>query len=168
MNPYVLLAATIGFVVAVATAGITGYHRGQENVRAEYAARDLAAAAEAAAKTKEIQDKYRAIEQAQAQEISKVANDYERRLTDAKAKTTVALDAIRSGSVRLRDNYAAGNEAGRGCPSGSAAPAGVGDGKAGAELSPELASFLVSEAGRADSYTAQLSACQQVIEADRR
>ena len=167
-NVTLYLAAALVFVVALGAAGYKGYSLGADSVRAEYAARDLKAAADAAAKTQELQEKYRAIEQAQAQEISKVAHDYERRLTDAKAKTTVALDAIRSGSVRLRDNYAAGNEAGRGCPAGSPAPAGVGDGKAGAELSPELANFLVSEASRADAYTEQLTACQRVIEADRR
>lgn len=155
-------------MVAIAGASYKAYHLGANNVRAEYAARDLQAAAEAQAAYKAVAEKYRAKEQADAQALAQVANDYERRLKDAKSKTSIALDAIRSGSLKLRDPGTASNQAGRDCPAQTTASAVVGDGSTGAELSRDASAFLYSEAARADAYTEQLGACQAALEADRR
>ena len=168
-NVTLYLAAALAFVVALGAAGYKGYSLGADSVRAEYAARDLAAAAEAAAKTKEIQDKYRAIEQAQAQEISKVAHDYERRLTDAKAKTTVALDAIRSGSLRLRLTDSSERPSGGSCPAEATASSSQPDGaREGRFLGEVDSTFLVTQASRCDEIVTRLNGTQDALEADRR
>ena len=165
-NVTVYLIGALVVAVLVAGAGYKGYSLGQDNIRAEYAARDLANANEQAAKTKEIEERYRAKEQASAQALAQVSTDYERKLTDAQGKTRIALDAIRSGALRLRDPYA-DNQAGRGCvPDATASAPGRND-PAPSELSGKLAEYLVSEATRADAYTTQLGACQAALRADR-
>ena len=161
-----LVAAILG-LVAMGAAGWKGYSLGSDHVRAEYAARDIAQANEAAAALKATQEKYRAIEQEQAASLAKVSGDYQKRLTDAQAKTALALNAIRSGAVRLRDPYAKPETCGS-----AAAETGTGtgrrDGSKAGELSEEFGALLYSEAARADEYTEQLTACQSVVAADRR
>ena len=159
-----LVAAIIG-LVALGAAGFQGYRLGGDHVRAEYAARDLKAANEAAALTKATEEKYRAQEQAHSQAVAQIANDYEWRLTDAQAKTTLALNAIRSGGLRLRDPGA--QACGDTAPGTPASTSGR-DGASAGGLSNQASEFLYSEAARADSVVLQLSACQAVIQADRR
>lgn len=168
--PNVTLYAILGLVavLALAGAGAKGYSLGKDNVRAEYAARDLQAAADAQAAYKAIAEKYRAKEQADAQALATVANDYERRLKDARGKTTVAMDALRSGALRLRDPGAVGQQAGGNCAPETPPSTGKRDGEKGAGLSDQASEFLLTEAARADAYTEQLAACQAVIEADRK
>ena len=165
MNGYIL--AAIAGLVALGAAGYEGFRLGADHVRAERAATDLANANEQAAKTREIEERYRAKEQASAQALQAVANDYEGKLTDAQRKTTIALDAIRSGAIRLRDPYAKPEACGS--VAAEAGPSTSGrNGEKGGELSAEFGAFLYSEAARADAYTEQLTACQKIIEADRK
>lgn len=165
MNGYIL--AAIAGLLGLAVGGYTGYGLGEDHVRAERAATDLANANKQAQKTREIEERYRAKEQASAEALQAVAHDYEGRLTDAQRKTTMALDAIRSGSVRLRDPYAKPEACGS--VSAEAGPGTSGrNGEKGGELSAEFGAFLYSEAARADAYTEQLTACQQVVISDRK
>ena len=62
--PNVYFIAAFVVMVALAGTGWKAYGLGADHVRAEYAARDIAQANEAAAQTKRIQDDYRAKEQA--------------------------------------------------------------------------------------------------------
>lgn len=167
MNPYALLSITIAFVASVSIAGWGGFRLGADHVRAERAATDLANANEQTAKTREIEERYRAKEQASAQALQAVANDYEGRLTDAQRKTTIALDAIRSGAVRLRDPYAKPEACGSATAEAGPSPGGRNGSSAG-ELSGATSEFLVSEAARADAIVLQLTACQQIVASDRR
>ncbi len=165
MNVTTILMAVVAGLVALGAAGYKGYRLGGDSVRAEYAARDLAAVTEAAKETKRIQDEYRAKEQASAVALAAVSTDYQKRLTDAQAKTALALNAIRSGSVRLRDP---GAQACSGGASEAAATAAGRDGATAGGLSGAASEFLLSEAARADSVVLQLTACQGVVTADRR
>lgn len=165
-NVYLYLVAGIAFLVAVGAAGAKGYFLGADHVRSEYAARDIAAANEAAAQTKRLQDEYRAKEQASAVALAAVSKDYQGRLTDAQAKTRIAMDAIRAGGLRFRDP---GAEARRDCPAEAAASAAGRDGaESGRLLSQDAAVFLTDLAAEADRNTIQLVACQAVVAADRR
>ena len=161
-----LVAAIVG-LVALGAAGFQGYRLGADHVRAEYAARDIANANEQAAKTREVEERYRAKEQASAQAVAQIANDYEGRLTDAQRKTTIALDAIRSGSVRLRDPFAKPEACGSSAAEAVASPGGR-DGYSAGQLSGATSEFLVSLASEADRNTLQLAACQAVLASDRR
>lgn len=165
-NVTVYLIGALVVAVLVSGAGYKGYQLGGDHVRSEYAARDLANANEQAAKTKEIEERYRAKEQASAQAIAQVSGDYERKLTDAQGKTRIALDAIRSGSVRLRDP-GADQQASRGCPAETPASTGRRDGDTQGRLSGAASEFLLGLAADADRNTLQLAACQAVVAADR-
>lgn len=160
----------IGALVAAILVGATGwkaYRLGQDNVRAEYAARDLQQAAAAAAAYKATEEKYRAKEQAAAQALAQVSGDYERKLTDAQGKTRIAMDAIRSGSLRLRDPGAKPQACGSSAAS-PAASASERDGPTAGQLSGAAADFLLTIAAEADRNTLQLTACQAVVAADRK
>ena len=98
-NVTLYLLAAIAGLVALAGVGYKGYSLGADHVRAEYSARDLAAANEAAAFTKATEEKYRAKEQASAQALAQVANDYEGKLNAANTAKDTALNAIRSGGT---------------------------------------------------------------------
>ena len=164
MNVTTILIAVVAGLVALGAAGAKGYSLGADHVKAEYAARDLKAQAEAAALTKATEEKYRAQEQAHSQAVAQIANDYEGRLTDAQRKTTIALDAIRAGGLRLRDPGA------QACRDPAASVAASTSGRNGAEsgrLSGAASEFLLSEAARADAVVLQLTACQGVVTADR-
>jgi hypothetical protein len=165
MNVY-LIGALVAAVL-VAGAGLKGYGLGKDHVRAEYAARDLQQANENAAFAQKINEGRRVKEQGWAKDLAAVSAHYQGRLTDAEAKTTLALNAIRSGSVRLRDPGAK-PETCRGSGSGITAPAGRRDGSTTGELSRLASEFLYSEAARADRHTEQLSACQAALLADRK
>ena len=164
---YGYFIAAIAGLVALGAAGFQGYRLGSDHVRAERAADDLANANEQAAKTKEIEERYRAKEQASAQALAAIANDYEGKLTDAQRKTTMALDAIRSGAVRLRDPYGKPEACGSSAAEAVSSPGGRNGDTAG-QLSGATSEFLVSLAAEADRNTVQLAACQAVIAADRR
>ena len=163
-NVQIYLVAAIAGLVALGAAGYKGYQLGGDHVRAEYAARDLKAQAEAAALTKDTEEKYRAQEQAHSQAVAQIANDYEGRLTDAQRKTTIALDAIRAGGLRLRDPGA--QACGDPAPGTATATAGRNGAESG-RLSGAASEFLLSEAARADAVVLQLTACQGVVTADR-
>lgn len=162
---YAYLVAAIVGLVALGAAGFQGYRIGADHVRAQYAARDLAAVTEAAALTQATQEKYRAQEQAHSKAVAQIATDYQGRLTDAQAKTAIALNAIRSGSVRLRDP---GAQACSDTAPGAAAAPSRSDSASDGELSGTTAEFLVSLAAEADSVVLQLSACQSVVISDRK
>lgn len=163
---YAYLVAAIVGLVALGAAGFQGFRLGSDHVRAEYAARDLAAVTEAAALTQATQEKYRAQEQAHSQAVAQIATDYQGRLTDAQAKTALALNAIRSGSVRLRDPGA--QACSDPAPGVAAAPSRSDGASDGGFLSQDAAIFLTGLAADADRNTLQLAACQQVVISDRK
>ena len=165
-NVTTLAILAVVFMVAVAGAGYKGYRLGSDAVHAEYAKRDLQQANEAAAFTKATEEKYRAQEQAHSQALAQVSATYEGKLTDAQAKTTLALNAIRSGSIRLRDPAAKPEACGSSAAEAGTAASGRNGSSAG-ELSADASGFLYSEAARADAYTEQLTACQAALVADR-
>ena len=166
-NVTAYLLAALAVALLVAGAAVKGYHMGQDNIRAEYAARDLQQANEAAAATKAVEEKYRAQEQAHAQALSQVSATYQGKLTDAQAKTTTALNAIRSGSIRMRDPGAV-SKADCGSTASTVTAASGRDGDTQGGLSGTASEFLLTLAADADRNTLQLAACQAVVEADRR
>ena len=101
-----------------------------------------------------------------AQKVAAVSTAYQKDLANANRTKDIAMAALRSGALVLRDPAPSSPPASGGTAEAAACPAGR-DGREAGRLSDQAAEFLVSEASRADSYVAQLSACQQVIRADR-
>ena len=167
-NVTLYLIAGVAFMVALAGAGIKGYNMGEDHVRAEYAKRDLQQANEAAAATKAVEEKYRAQEQAHSQALAQVSTDYERKLTDANATKNLALDSIKHGALKLRLTDPV--TAPCGSPDSKAATSTSGpDGSGTGQFLGETdATFLVTEASRADAIVLRLGACQAALTADRK
>lgn len=113
--------------------------------------------------TIQAQSQAEAKQQELAQQMNLIATKYEQELTNASKQHAADVAAIRAGTLRLRDN------AGRAsCPAPQTpSTSGGSDGSTGCELSQQFTEFLLSEADRADQYTRQLTACQQVIIQDR-
>jgi hypothetical protein len=169
-----LYLVAAGFIVAlVLTAyGVVdhkGYTRGKAETEAQYAQRDNEALRSANARIQELEEKARDGERRRAEELAAVSAQYQGALEAAKSQRERDVAAAHAGTLRLRDPNAAGTA---GCDRGGAgettASTGGRDGAQAGELSRETAGNLLSLADEADEVVAQLTACQAVVQADRR
>jgi len=97
-----------------------------------------------------------------------ISKDYQRKLANARTKYKSVDDAVASGTFQLRDSGATAV-----CPSSGGSPetttsTGGNNGSKGADLSPSLTRFLWFQATSADDIVEQLTACQAIVEADRK
>jgi hypothetical protein len=160
MNPYGYLVAAILFLCAIGGAYVKGRTDGDKITRAEYVARDLQASEEARIAEKGLSARYRAQEQQWQGAFQVAGKQYERKL-DAQATAARVAE-----SVRLHDPYAT-VQACSGGPSQASANTNAAN-AGGADLSPKFASFLRSEASRADAVVAKLNFCIDTLESERR
>lgn len=162
-NVYLYAVAALVFVVSLAGAGLKGYSLGADHVRAEYAARDAKAAADYAAKERELTDAARKKEAEWASAFQKAGKKYQREL-DANATTHLAILADID-AKRLRDtggNCApAGSEASRAASDSQIPDAGE------YVLSPRTSAFLWDQAAAADKTRLKLNACIELLEQER-
>jgi hypothetical protein len=114
----------------------------------------------------ELQTKYREKERQFAVDQAAIAEKYRKEREDNDRKKNAVIAGLRSRAIVLRDPGSA--QSCGSSPGEATAPAPGSDGKAGTELSPELAQFLVGEADRADGIVKQLAACQEIVESDRK
>ena len=156
---YGYLAGAVLVLIGLGSAGVQVWKAGGSSVRAEYAARDAKAQAEAADAERAITARYRRKEQDQAAAIASVSQKYEKRIAANETAHAVAA------SLRLRipDSVQASGDT-----TAKVAPAiSICDGRATGELPESTSRFLWGEAARADAVAIQLSACQQVLIQDR-
>jgi prophage endopeptidase len=153
-----VLAAVLGFIAYLI------YNAGGDAREAPWLKREAATNADAAARIKAAEDRVRAAVARATQARADIDAAYQRGLQENDDAKNTALAQLRAGRRLF---------IGAQCPaSGSAvpdpaAPAGVGDGGARAELSEPAAEWLVGLASEADAVARQLAACQAVIRADR-
>lgn len=159
-GPYVWMAGAVGIVLALGGAYVKGRTDGNAITRAEYQARDLQSATEAAIAYKGIAERYRAQENRWQNQIAAVSTGFQRKL-DANATALLVAE-----SVRLRDPFATDCKAGGDSASKAAANSDPASTR-GAELSPAFAQFLRSEASRADAVVLKLNLCIDVLESER-
>lgn len=163
LNVNLYLVAAIVFVVGLAGAGYEGHKIGVEHTEAKYAKRDLDAANAYAAKEREITEAYRKKETEWAKSFSEASRKYQREI-DKNATDYVTLLATHP---VLRDPGANHQACAGSAPSTSSTASGRDD-SAGGVLSGEATTFLLGLATEADSVVMQLTACQAVLEAERR
>ena len=160
MIPHAKLVAALVFLLALGGAYWKGRTDGARLTAAEYATRDLKASEEARIAERAITERYRAQEQRWQAAFSKAGTDYQRKL-DANATALLVSDA-----VRLRDPFtkpqACGSETTQPAADTNAANSG------GTELSQAFASFLRSEASRADAVVLKLNLCIDTLESERK
>lgn len=166
LNPWVVLAAVVGFVAAVGGAYLYGDHVGTKTERAAWLDRDNKALAATNKRIIELNEAARATERKHAEDLAGVSAGYQKELQDEKAKADRVVSDLRAGNKRLRiavADSACGSETG-----GTASGSGGRDGGTRAELSGEAAEFLVGLASEADQVVRQLQACQEIVKRDRK
>jgi len=155
----------IGLIVAV---GFWQRHDGALSERVVWETRLAEENANNAKAILAAEEKARQKENASAKRIQVVARDYERRLTNARTKYKSIDDAVASGTFQLRDR-----DATTVCSNNSGSPeattsTGGNNGAEGCKLSTNTSRSLWFLVTNADSVVEQLTACQALVEADRK
>lgn len=176
---YGIIAIAILALIAGLLAGVKGYltrieeHAyvaGKKDERAKWLARESKELAAANEEIDRLHKQAREEEGHHAEMLFAISKDYEREIGNAKRARDLALDAVRSGAVVLRDPgiRTSGCEGPRLGPAREApAAAGKRNGAAAADLSREAGVFLLELASEADDVVRQLTACQAVVRSDR-
>jgi hypothetical protein len=162
LNPWVLL------IIAAVAIGLYGWgrHDGAAITSAAWERREAGINAKTAERIQGLNALNRQLEQLHAQDLARISAAYQDQLRKHDNEKDRALAALRARTLQLSIPAR--------CPAGgsgsSEAPAGAGgrDAAARAELSPEAAGFLIGEATRADKIVDQLTACQAIVNRDRR
>jgi prophage endopeptidase len=172
MNPLLLgkLVAVITLLAMIGAGVAYVYHAGKISEREVWEKREAVQVAAANAKILELNEKYRALENDKAKALSIVSNAYEEKLNDAAKKKDRDVAAARSNAPQYQLRYATTSGA---CADRSntteTPPTSPGhNGPAVATLPPEVAADLFALADDADAVVEQLTACQQVVIADRK
>lgn len=170
-------AATVTALVYSVTSYVNGvgereYQRGKKEVEGRVATRDAEALRDANTKIAELTKTIAEQQAAHAERLSQIDAAKTKEINDVKDKAARDVRAIRAGALKLRDP---GRSGGSPCPDSGGSPSGtaiaapgVGDGKAGTELSREASEFLSGLASEADTVIVQLQAAQAIIVEDRR
>jgi len=168
MNPYLILGFVGVLLVSNLSTGVWFQKNGRTVERAEWVLRDNVALRLANAEITRLNNEAREKERLNAAALAQVSTRHQREVKNVRDQAKRDVAAVRAGSLVLRDP---------GAPSGSPAGSGIRttdaaacrrDGQAGTDLSREASEFLLDLASEADEVVAQLTACQAVVEEDRR
>lgn len=156
---------TIYWKLAIlALVAIGSWHISAKYHETAWQEREAAINAEAATKIAAADKRVRDAERAMAVNLVAVDTVYQTKLQEKDHALDVARTAAHVGGLWV--NAACPPVAGNAAATAPAA-AGLGDGQTRVRLSEQAADFLIGEASRADRIVEQLTACQQVITADR-
>jgi prophage endopeptidase len=97
-----------------------------------------------------------------------ISKNYQRKLADARTKYKSIADAVSDGTFQLRDSSATAVCPNNGGTAEATPSAGRSDGAEGCKLSANTSRSLWYLATNADDIVEQLTACQAVVEADRK
>lgn len=164
---YAKLAAALVLVLAIIGAYVKGRSDGGKIVQADYAQRDLKAAQDYAAKEREITEKYRFKEENWQSQFVAASKAYQRRLANVETQKLSDAAAIDAGHLRLLDPGTVGKACGDSATKTTASASGRNGGEE-SELSGKAAKFLLSLASDADAVVSQLTACQSILQDERR
>jgi vacuolar-type H+-ATPase subunit E/Vma4 len=153
------------FVIAVSNY-FYGHRQGQAVIQAEWQAEKAEANAQAALAIKKAQDEAMATERRQAAQFRTV----EARLIEDNRKVQNEKDALldsfsKSGGLRLPSSKSANNSSG---VSEVASSTSSDNGETICQLPTEFVKNLATESARADQITLQLTACQMILEEERK
>jgi len=166
MNPWLI----VGFLVALIAIGVGGYLKGETDgktaTEAVWQTREAKINADAANKIAEADRRVADAEHASADRQAAIDSTYQSKLKEKDHALTVALNTVKSTGLFVHTAPSA-PATGNGMPETATSP-GSGNAAPTARLSDEDAGFLLAEASRADGIVAQLTACQAIVEADRK
>ena len=153
------------FVIAISSY-FYGHRQGQAVIQAEWQAEKAEANAQAALAIKKAQDEAMATERRQAAQFRTV----EAKLIEDNRKVQNEKDALldsfsKSGGLRLPSSKSANNSSG---VSEVASSTSSDNGETICQLPTEFVKNLATESARADQITLQLTACQMILEEERK
>ena len=153
------------FVIAISSY-FYGHRQGQAVIQAEWQAEKAEANAQAALAIKKAQDEAIATERKQAAQFRAV----EARLIEDNRKVQNEKDALldsftKSGGLRLPSSKSANNSS---AVSSASSSSGSNNGETICQLPTEFVKNLATESARADQITLQLTACQMILEEERK
>ena len=153
------------FVIAVSSY-FYGHRQGQAVIQAQWQAEKAEANAQAALAIKKAQDEAIATERKQAAQFRAV----EAKLIEDNRKVQNEKDALldsfsKSGGLRLPSSKSANNSSG---VSEVASSTSSDNGETICQLPTEFVKNLATESARADQITLQLTACQMILEEERK
>jgi hypothetical protein len=153
------------FVVAISSY-FYGHRQGQAVIQAEWQAEKAEANAQAALAIKKAQDEAIATERRQVAQFRTV----EAKLIEDNRKVQNEKDALldsftKSGGLRLPSSKSANNS---NAVSSATSSSGSNNAEAVCHLPEEFVRELANEAERADQITLQLTACQMILEEERK
>ena len=156
----------LAMLVVAISAYFYGHRQGQAVIQAEWQAEKAEANAQAALAIKKAQDAAMATERKQAAQFrtveAKLIAD-NRKVQDEK---NALLDGFnKSGGLRLPSAKSANNSSG---VSEATTSASGSDGETICQLPTEFVKDLAAESARADQITLQLTACQMILEEERK
>ena len=159
---WILLAM---FVVAISSY-FYGHRQGQAVIQAQWQAEKAEANAQAALAIKKAQDEAIATERRQVAQFRTV----EAKLIEDNRKVQNEKDALldsftKSGGLRLPSSKSANNSS---AVSSATSSSSSDNGEAVCHLPEEFVRELANEAERADQITLQLTACQMILEEERK
>jgi hypothetical protein len=167
MNPWSIVGVIGLWVLTLGGAGYYEYGVGVKVTDDAYKSRDNIALTNANTALKDIEDKYRALEQKQALDLAAISGNYEKEKQDANVKTAELIAAARTGALRLYHHQTAGIPAAGSLATPTAAATGGCDGAGDRGFSAGDSEFLLALGGRANAVRDKLSSCQQIVRSDR-
>ncbi|HTH39720.1 MAG TPA: lysis system i-spanin subunit Rz [Rhodocyclaceae bacterium] len=141
---------------------------GEKAERTAWLTRENATLTKANARIKELEDQARAKEREHAQDMADASAQYQKDLKHEKAAKDRVIADLRRGDLRLQIPVTCPDAAGGSATGATGTSTGGRDGETRAELSVEASEFLVGLASEADEVVRQLTACQVVVNADRK
>ena len=164
---YAYIIAAVVAVAMLAGSYLQGRKDGANAIRADYAARDLKAATDYAAKEREITEAARKREAEWSQRFVSASRSYQKGLANVETQRLADMAAVDARTLRLRDPGTDSQACGGGAPISAASASGH-NGSEGAYLSSKAAAFLLGLTAEADSTVRQLTACQQLLIDERK
>ncbi len=161
-NLMLLRLVAIGLIVALLVG--VGYRYGSMSVQSEWDKEKAELNAQAAKQIEEANNRVRAIEREANSRVAQTEQLFNKKLKEKDLEEANALDRARTGGLFINAKCPSGSDSMPGASSSS----GSGDGETRVELPQADGEFLIRLASEADRVTEQLSACQKLLEDERK
>ena len=164
-NPWLLLGVALFYFGSVGGSFFYGQHVGANGCKVKWMTREAKIQSDMSSAMTEAQKRVLEAERKSTEDIAAVSATYQQKLEGVRREKTIAVDAARRSGLFV-DTVGAAHCADT-TPAISTGPGGR-DGATRSELSETAIDFFISEATRADEITEQLTACQNVLIAERK
>jgi hypothetical protein len=161
-NLMLLRLIAIGLISAILVC--VGYQYGSMSVQSKWDKEKAELNAQAAKEIQEANDRVRAIERESYLKVAQTEQMFNKKLKEKNLEEVNALNRARTGGLFVNAKCPSSVNA----MSGAAKNSSSGDGETRVELHQADGEFLIRFAAEADRITEQLSACQKLLEDERK